>query len=600
MGREKGINMEHVLMNELGPDATTGEKLFARIWQNVQEEYKDDFELRLYFEPNGPQKYPDFALYSSRHGLIFFEIKDHTINQITEFDHQNCSLLYDDGPKKLKFTRKVAIQFIKEFTQINQRIPVSELYVFPNIYEEDLQNKFSFDTSIISNPFIYANDFDDYDQLLERLEAHKIFVYKETSRSKEIAISKIQRKLSSSVMEKGKDYSITPTLFEGIKEDIKEEKALFLLSKKQEHTLRKFMNNKGYRFLKGHAGTGKTVLIIARAKFLAETFPNAKILITYYTSQLDGVFYHLEQKFPQQITAQRIIRFCNRNIRSETGIDDWDNYITQCLNDIKKEDHKFRGHFDFILVDEGQDFKPELGEIISLLAKGKDHKEKNILIAYDDFQVLTNKDKVDTRFTFRGKQRGRVKVLDDSFRTPKEIARRAEKLIGEKIESVRSVQDAFIHRKLPSEAPVGEAIDKMINRIRNYDSSLELKDIAIIYPHLRSLHNVVENEIIKFKKPYQKYSTKSGKLMKLDSNSVKLLTSTYCKGLDFKIVFLIHFDELSEEGQELANKKAKEHLYVSLTRALNHVIVFSKQESSLLNRILDDKDFLVETPDTVP
>ena len=45
---------------------------------------------------------------------------------------------------------------------------------------------------------------------------------------------------------------------------------------------------------------------------------------------------------------------------------------------------------------------------------------------------------------------------------------------------------------------------------------------------------------------------------------------------------------------ELSNKKANEHLYVSLTRALNHVIVFSKKESSLLNKILDEKDMLVQ------
>ncbi|MGM1055464.1 MAG: hypothetical protein ACQEWG_06220 [Bacteroidota bacterium] len=586
--------MEHVLMNDLSSKATPGEARFARLWKNVQEEYKDDFELRLYFEPNGSQKYPDFALYSSHHGLIFFEVKDHTINQVEEFDHRQCSLHYDDDLKILKFTRDVAIEFINEFKQMNQNIPVSELYVFPNIQEKDLQNKFRFDTSVTSNPFIYGNDFYDYDRLLDKLEAHKKFVYKETARSQEIAISRIQRKLPPSVMEKGKDALITPTLFDGIKKDVKEEKALFLLSKKQEHTLRKFMNHQGYRFLKGHAGTGKTVLIIARAQFLAETFPNAKILITYYTSQLDGVFYHLEQKFPKQITAQRIVRFCNRYIRTETGIADWDNYIKQCLNDIKNKDHEFRENFDFILVDEGQDFKPELGEIIGLLAKGKDYKEKNILIAYDDFQALTNKDKVDTRLTFRGKQRGRVKVLDDSFRTPKEIAIRAEKLIGEKIESVRSVPNAFIYRKLPLESSVADSIDQFINRIRNYDSTLELKDFAIIYPHLKNLHKKVEEEIKNLKKPFQKYSTKSGRLMKMDSNSVKLLTSTYCKGLDFKIVFLIHFDELTEEGQELANKKANEHLYVSLTRALNHVILFSKKESLLLNKILDEKDILVQ------
>src|SRR5690606_9688321 len=158
--------MDHVLMNELSSTATPGERRFARLWKSVQEEFKDDFELRLYFEPNGPQKYPDFALYSSLHGVIFFEIKDHTINQVENFNLQECSLLYEDGPKTLKFTRNVAIDFIKEFKQINQSIPVSELYVFPNIYSQDLQNKFQFNTSITSNPFLYSNDFDDYDSLI--------------------------------------------------------------------------------------------------------------------------------------------------------------------------------------------------------------------------------------------------------------------------------------------------------------------------------------------------------------------------------------------------------------------------------------------------
>ena len=140
----------------------------------------------------------------------------------------------------------------------------------------------------------------------------------------------------------------------------------------------------------------------------------------------------------------------------------------------------FRNISILYLVDEGQDFIPELGQIIEFLAKGKDYKEKNVLIAYDDFQALNNKNKVDTRLTFRGKQRGRVKVLDDSFRTPIEIAERAERLIGEKIESIRSVKNAFIHRKLAPETSLAETIDSYINRIRNYDGSLELKDFAII------------------------------------------------------------------------------------------------------------------------
>ena len=128
----------------------------------------DNFELRLYFEPNGPQKHPDFALYSSLHGIILFEIKDHTINQIEEFNHQECDLLYNDEPKNIRFTRKLAIQYIDEFKKVGESIPVSKFYVFPYLREQNLKDKFQFDTSNSSNPFLFADDFDDFDRLLRK------------------------------------------------------------------------------------------------------------------------------------------------------------------------------------------------------------------------------------------------------------------------------------------------------------------------------------------------------------------------------------------------------------------------------------------------
>ena len=73
-----------------------------------------------------------------------------------------------------------------------------------------------------------------------------------------------------------------------------------ILSRKQEKIVSKWMRNGGYRFLKGSAGTGKTVLLIARAQYLAERIPNTNILITYISSSLDGVFRHLMQKYPKQ------------------------------------------------------------------------------------------------------------------------------------------------------------------------------------------------------------------------------------------------------------------------------------------------------------
>ena len=70
-----------------------------------------------------------------------------------------------------------------------------------------------------------------------------------------------------------------------------------------------------------------------------------------------------------------------------------------------KEDKKLQKIYDYIFVDEGQDFRPSIGKMVELMAKGDDFKTKNVVVAFNDFQALNNKSKVDTTETFKGKQR---------------------------------------------------------------------------------------------------------------------------------------------------------------------------------------------------
>lgn len=570
------------LINEM-PNPTPGESKFVRLISNIDEE-NPQFEFRLYFEPQGRHKFPDFVLYSASHGIVFFEVKDISIGAVQSFDHYGTTFDRKGKLDKLEFGRpQIVFDYIEEFNLSNSSIPVSVFYVFPNISIVELEQKFQFDALHLENPLILRDDFVDYDTFIEKLKVHRKFIYKETDLSRERALDRITRKLSPVVIEKKENGTLETGLFK----DLNPSNDIFVLSKHQEHTLRTFMNHQGFRFLKGHAGTGKTVLIISRAEFLAQTFKKAKILITYYTSQLDGVFHHLMNKYPDQIMAQRMGQFCNAHILEIEEKTKWEEYYRECGEIIANKEHPFHTQYDFILIDEGQDFIPELGIIIEHLAKGGDYKEKNVLIAYDDLQALNLKGKVDTTETFRGKQRGRVKRLKDSFRTPREIAERASKLINEEIHSVRSVENAFNYKKLQNRSELMPYIEKVINKARENDGyAVELKDIAIIYPHHSHLHSKVNEDLKSFSKPIQTYNRKTSKAVIMENNTVKVLSSTYCKGLDFRIVFLIYFDELSEEGHETINKKAKEHLYVSMTRTRDYLFVLSVKDNPLIDLII--------------
>ncbi len=579
--------MESVLINEL-VNPSPGEREFVQFINQIAEE-NTELDLRLYYEPEGNDNYPDFALYSNYHGIILFEIKDHSLSGVIDFNPQYARINYKDGTKKVNFTRRTAIEWIEEFKAASASIPVSELYVFPNLTAYDIQVEYKVDTTAKNNPFLLSDDLDDIDAFLDRIKYHaqkNLKFFKPTTRHIEIALNKITRKIGSPILSKSPTGRLQTTMFDEVFNNDKREDTLIVLSKQQESFHRKFLNKKGFRFLKGHAGTGKTILLIAQAEYLAERISNVKILITYNTTQLDGVFLHLQSKYPSNITVERMGQFCFKNIRSRNPKEDWDEYFQFCLESLinKKELHE---KYDYIFVDEGQDFRPSIGAMIELLAKGDDFKSKNIVVAFDDFQALSNKDKVDTTQTFKGKQRGRVKKLDISYRTPKEIAIKAELLIDEKIDSFRSIPKAFNQHKLQQNEKISDYIKLVINRIKKSDShNIDFRDIAIIYPHHRYLHTRAEKEVDEIF-PLQKYKSKSSRIISKENNSIKFFSSTYCKGLDFKVVFIIMFDELPDFGNEPINKKPEEHLYVSLTRTIEYVFVIYRNPTPLLNIILD-------------
>lgn len=580
--------MESVLLNEL-VNPTPGEREFVHIINEIAEN-NSELDLRLYYEPEGLDSYPDFALYSNYHGIILFEIKDHSLSSIEEFNPQYTRINYENGVKQLKFNRTKAIEWHKEFQEANEAIPVSELYVFPNLTFYDIEYEFKVDTSAKNNQFVLSDELDNIDLFLEKMSYHSkkyLKFFRPTERTNEIALSKITRKIGSSVISKSPEGKLQTSLFDDLTSNVIREDTLIILSKQQESFHRKFLGKKGFRFLKGHAGTGKTLLLIAQAEYLVQRHSKVQIFITYFTSQLDSIFHHLQSKYPENITVERMGQFCFSKIRKRDKKESWDDYFVECLR-LLKEKKELHQQYDFIFVDEGQDFRPSIGEMVEILAKGEDFKTKNVVVAFDDFQALSNKDAVDTTQTFKGKQRGRVKRLDTSYRTPVEIAERAERLIGEPIESFRSVHRAFNHHRISESESVGEYINEIVARIKRSTSySIDFRDIGIIYPHHSHLHNKAEEEI-SIVRPIQKFTPKTSRSISQEKNTIKFFSSTYCKGLDFKVVFLIMFDEIPETGNEPINKKPKEHLYVSLTRSLEYVFVITRKQSDLIDIILEE------------
>lgn len=579
--------MEEVLMNTL-IDATEGEQEFVDVIRDLAEDKPDHY--KLYYEPNGAKSYPDFGLYSKTDGLIFFEVKDLSIDRFKSFDQNEVTYTYANGQdSQLPLYKELVHKLKNQFKESRIGIPVSELFVFPNLTEKEVREKFHFDTSQ-QNRFLFKEHLFYLDDFKGKVRENRKFRYVESPESRAAALLSISRKLPSSVVKKESDLSVLPVLFEDLSS--KNNNDLMILNNNQEVTYRNFIRKRGYRFLKGHAGTGKTVLLMMRAEQLAKEHQSIKIFLTYFTSQLEEVFKGLTEKYPN-ITAQRFTLFCMNNLKKARNVgnstEDWENYFKECLEIVSEPNNQYHNHFHYVLVDEGQDFSPTQGAIIEKLAKGDDFKNKQVLVAFDDFQALHQDGIVDTPLSFKGKQRGRVTILRNSFRTPVEIAQRAQRLIGEEITSVRPVPNSFNHVSLNSNEDEIEYINRVIPKILDR-KDLKLEDIGIIYPNFGHVKQKVKSLIPKLEPPHVHYKTEYNKSRKnLQPKKVKVLNSTYSKGLEFKVVFLIFFDEIPNKEEIKGRYKPEEHLYVAMTRATHYLVVITKKKNDLIDLILQEE-----------
>jgi hypothetical protein len=83
---------------------------------------------------------------------------------------------------------------------------------------------------------------------------------------------------------------------------------------------------RGHRVIRGVAGSGKTVVLVARAKLLSQWYPNDRILVTCFTRALASLLRHHLEAFEnvEVVHLHKLIRGVLRHAGFETsGRVDW-------------------------------------------------------------------------------------------------------------------------------------------------------------------------------------------------------------------------------------------------------------------------------------
>ncbi|NTW21043.1 MAG: DEAD/DEAH box helicase family protein, partial [Nostocales cyanobacterium W4_Combined_metabat2_030] len=393
------------------------------------------------------------------------------------------------------------------------------------------------------------------------------------------------------------------------------DKILITLDTRQENLAKSIGN--GHRIFFGVAGSGKTLLLLARAKILINQNPQTKILIICFNVSLSS---YLKSLLSQDIENPQY-----GNIQV-INFDQWaklileklpakvegnrDEYIANLvLNKLNYYQENQR--WDAILIDEAHTFIPKWFECC--VKALKDGENGDLMIVADGSQGVYKRD----NFTWKEvgiKAQGRTISkkfdLDRNYRNTVEILNAAWSFL-ETIQIQKEVleteettfpaikpETAMRHGNKPQVYGCDTLekqqllVIKTINYLRN--NGFNFQDIAILYRQKNG--NQLEQILAKFNQlqiPYY-WITKDAQTKSNYSHNqegVRIITCLSSLGLEFKAVLIIWLEQFDDcvSNTQAALMNARQ-LYVALTRCQDDLFLFGLKDSKLV-KVLEKNQY---------
>jgi UvrD-like helicase family protein/AAA domain-containing protein len=347
----------------------------------------------------------------------------------------------------------------------------------------------------------------------------------------------------------------------------------------------------GHRVIRGVAGSGKTLILVYRARFLARLFPRQRFLITCYTRSLASQFRSLLKEYPN-VAVTNLHRLVYRVLR-ETGVDLPDAPLDddQAARMAREALPGWPGpRYRAVFVDEAQDFGTEqLRFALELL----EEPDADFVVVADAAQNIFRR-----RFSWRQvgiKAQGRSQILRRNYRNTAEILGFAYRFLltsPDLVEdSAPDVEDenalippeAAARRGPPPElrlvedleAEAAEAVEQAAAWSAEVSSS---RSVAVLYADGRTgglalnLHRLLEARGVPVFWAHKTTKDQIGEAQE----PVVLCSIHSAKGLEFPRVVLCGL--WREEEDPESNRRLA---YVGMTRATDRLVVVTERGNPL-------------------
>ncbi len=612
--------MATMIPSDIEVFTTLGEKSFYRFLQVVA---KPDQRYLCWYLPDISGREPDFILYSEDVGLIIFEVKDWSLDQIISADSQNFTLFMADKEEKRQNPLHQAREYfywvlgrIKEDAVLvsrhphahgNAKIPVNCGIVFPNINKYEYEQK-GLEKIIAVDKVFFWDDLHPQSPLCSDVTGQ---CFQDTLKS--MFSPRFEFRITGRELEHLKQLIFPVVRIElpdraASIQRMDTKRRLKVLDHHQECIARQYEG--GHRIITGPSGTGKTLILVHRAALLKQYNPNVRnILFVCYNITLVNYIRRLlaDKHVPLGKDGVEVLHFfelCSRVTGEHVLYEKEDlDYYSLVIQEALEKAAACPLKYDAILVDEGQDFSDDMFRIVMALLNPKIN---HLAIALDDNQNIYGRRRSWKDLGIQA--RGRVHRVTWVYRNTKEICSFAESLL-EKNSLSSSADDAQIPlfpetfeadsgrepevKAFTSYQAVSDWIAVRIHHLQNKEG-YPLSEIAVVYtmkspenqpevnlPHLLMaaldakgiIHHWI-SEDYRAKKSYD-----------VTTNSVSISTIHSVKGFDYACVFVVGLDCL-QAGMRWSEEQIKKLAYVAVTRARERLFVPYCSKNEIMKTLL--------------
>ena len=606
--------MAECIPDRLSAKASRGEERTFALLKKLPDDYL------IYYEPNIDNRHPDFIVIAPDLGVIIIEVKGWYLDDIVKGNHSEITVNTDGRERQEVHPLEQARNYMWRLARACEKSPNrSQLFAQDGPHK----NKFFF-------PFCHFAVLSNIsrDNILRRKEQDVSEIFKMNNtlfKDELLALENASPEEIRNTLMRFFDpfWQITPfsqpqvDVLRSIihpeiilsylpSKSLTEEEAekcfdLVVLDRRQENNARKI--GEGHRIIYGVAGSGKTVLLIARAKWLHERDPYAKILLLCYNVVLSVYLKHVLQDYPRidvfhfdGWVKHNGIPTRNPQDPATGKMEDDVSLGSRLLEHLRHHDGDSR-KYDAILVDEAQDFPPIWFSCI--LESLTDPLDGDLLIVCDGNQGIRLIDAVSWKslgIKAQGRTIHSAFDLDRNYRNTREILRLAAHFTTK---NVKNDEDSISIVPVDPSQAIRRGPKPLL--IRCQDHADECKRISNI-AHVLLTGNVPFNEIKITLQPHEigiLYPRKMFKdheifkaflkdlgtlapvtwlnedyysRTKVFEKSIKVQTVASSKGLQYRVVFVMWADLF--EPQVPADLDLQQRfLYVALTRASDVLIV---------------------------